>query len=73
MEIMESDIFFEKVTFSKREIFLSFNPIPHGGYFSLPSPGGGVNLTRTYLTVSDGPIRHILCNIIEGTFKGGHL
>ena len=33
---------------------------------------GGVNLTQTYLTASEGPIRHILCNIIEGTFKGKH-
>ena len=48
-----------------------FNPIPHGGIF--PSTAwGGINLTHTYLTPSEGPIRHILCNIIEGTFKGDH-
>ena len=47
------------------------DPIPHGGYFSLHSMGG-VNLTRTYLTATEGTIRHILGNIIEGTFKGGH-
>jgi len=27
-------------------------------------------LTRTCLTASEGPVRHILCNIIEGTLKG---
>ena len=42
-----------------------------GGIF--PSTArGGVNLTQTYLTASEGPLRHILCNIIEGTFKGDH-
>ena len=42
-----------------------------GGIF--PSTArGGVNLTRTYLTAAEGTIRHILGNIIEGTFKGGH-
>ena len=39
------------------------NPIPHGGRFSLHSTGG-VNLTRTCLTASEGPAKHILCNII---------
>ena len=33
---------------------------------------GGVNLTRTCLTASEGPAKHILCNIILGTFKGCH-
>ena len=50
------------------ELFV-INPLPHGGYFSLHSMGG-VNLTRTYLTTAEGTIRHILGNIIEGTFKG---
>ena len=40
--------------------------------FSHHSTGGGVNLTQTYLIAAEGTIRHILCNIIEGTFKGGH-
>ena len=34
-----------------------------GGVF--PSTArGGVNLTHTFLTASEGPTRHILCNII---------
>ena len=40
--------------------FSLFNPIPHGGRFSLHSTGG----TRTYLIASEGPAEHILCNII---------
>ena len=38
------------------------NPIPHGGRFSLCSRGG-VDLTCTCLTASEGPAKHILCNI----------
>ena len=43
---------------------LCFNPIPQGGHFSLHSTGGGINLTHTFLTASEGSTRHILCNII---------
>ena len=35
-----------------------YNPIPHGVCWSLQSKGeGGVNLTRTFLTTSEGPIK----------------
>ena len=44
--------------------FFLFNPIPHGGRFFLHSMGRGVNLTHTFSTASEGPTRHILCNII---------
>ena len=45
-----------------------------GAFFPLQirGGGGGVNLTHTCLTASEGPVSHILCNIIEGTFKGSH-
>ena len=49
--------------------YIKVNPIPHEGRFSLHSTeegegGGGVNLIRTCLTASEGPAKHILCNII---------
>ena len=65
-----------EINFEIGEIFifewtLSLTLSHTGGIF--PSTArGGVNLTRTYLTAAEGTIRNILCNIIEGTFKGGH-
>ena len=49
-----------------------FLTLSHTGGIFPSTARGGVNLTRTYLTAAEGTIRHILCNIIEGTFKGGH-